>query len=113
MSRSYKKTPSSGVRKSKWSKTQANRAVRRATKDNEIPISGKSYRKIYDPWNIGDTPEIAPTFEHFCEEKRRQFEWYKMHGYEVRLFGCQMGITNEFPSEEKLREIYNARYFRK
>jgi len=52
MSRSYKKTPIAKDHNSgKWGKKQANRRVRRC--NQSIP-NGKSYRKLYNPWDIHD-----------------------------------------------------------
>ena len=52
MSRSYKHSPISTDRPhgAKWWKRQANHKVRRY-KD---ALNNKSYRKIYNPWNIHD-----------------------------------------------------------
>lgn len=54
MSRSYKKTPicrdCTGCECLQWSKRQANKKVRRT---KNIP-SGKSYKKIYETWDIHD-----------------------------------------------------------
>lgn len=53
MSRSYKKSPVStdGRRKTtKYFKNQANRIVRRS----DGAYNGKSYRKLYQTWNIHD-----------------------------------------------------------
>lgn len=52
MSRSYKKAPVCTDRKhgAKWWKRQANRKVRH----HKDVFNNKSYRKVYNPWNIRD-----------------------------------------------------------
>ena len=52
MSRSYKHSPVYTDRKcgAKWWKRQANRKVR----NHKDVLNNKSYRKIYNPWEIHD-----------------------------------------------------------
>ena len=67
MSRSYKHNPIWTDRKhgAKWWKRQANRKVRHC-KD---VMNGKSYRKVYNPWNIHD--------HIIYESKADAIAWYE------------------------------------
>ena len=70
MSRSYKKYPCSkdgGPTRVKFTKREANKKVRRT--DN-IP-SGKSYRRVFEPYDIHDYINYWP----WAEAK----EWYEAH----------------------------------
>lgn len=65
MSRSYKKTPYSGDRKNKYMKHYANKRVRRMLKNPEENLKYKSYRKVFDSYDICDYYFLEPNFELF------------------------------------------------
>jgi len=88
MSRSYKKYPCVKDR-NPFAKMQANKLVRR-TKD--IP-NGKSYRKIYDSWNISDYVFEITWGEYWFKElndwkRRDEYFYYLKRGYP---FFCKKG----------------------
>ena len=86
MSRSYKKTPivKDGGKSSKKSKRLANKKVRRNT--DKLAIKGKSYKKIYNSWDIND-------YISYWSEKDAIKDWYeeetlaKMLGVLVETIG--------------------------
>lgn len=67
MGKSYKKNPvfKDNVKVSKLLKRQANKKVRRYLK-NDILSNGKSYRKVFNPWDIHDII-IRSTYEDEVE----------------------------------------------
>lgn len=86
MSRSYKKYPHWKCEKScKIGKKIANNKVRSYLKsDKEIP-NGKSYRKIYDSWDVCDYSSSFTLNEWNKWTKRwgykenNYYEWYKTY----------------------------------
>lgn len=68
MSRSYKHTPRSGDKKSKYGKNFANRRIRRI---KTIVPNHKSYRKYYESYNICDYEEVGLSFEEYCKYRRQ------------------------------------------
>lgn len=74
MSRSYKKTPIYQDQPfKKFGKKYANKAVRLYLKDNEL-ASGKSYRKVYETWEIRD-------YKSYCPFDDYMHDWDTDHGY--------------------------------
>jgi len=72
MSRSYKKHPyctDYSRRLTKWTKRMANKAVRRHK--YHLPIKGKLYRRVYNPWFIHDWIEY--------ETEMQAREWFRHH----------------------------------
>lgn len=94
MSRSYKKTPYAGDRKTKWAKRQANKLVRSKLKRWNIQddISPAYYKKMSESWNICDFHNIF-TLDQWMKdkwnlrrwerentsEKKKIWEWYKWY----------------------------------
>ena len=66
MSRSYKRTPRAGDRKDRYYKKYANRRVRRLTTD-ELPKSGKGYKKVFCHYDICDYETVGTIFEEYWE----------------------------------------------
>lgn len=66
MSRSYKKTPYAGDKKTKRAKRQANRLVRNKLDKWDIQDSPHPswYKKISESWNICDYYDITTWYEH-------------------------------------------------
>lgn len=62
MSRSYKKHPytkDGGPTRVKFAKREANKKVRRT---DDVP-NGKSYRRVFEPWDIHDYISYWPWYE--------------------------------------------------
>ncbi len=80
MSRSYRKQPVWKDRATRGGKTAANRRLRKKLKQNyELNLQNKSYRKIYDSWDICD----------YCSLIDNDFEKY----YRKYLIFCR-GMNN-------------------
>lgn len=103
MSRSYKKTPSSGGNY-RDNKRKANRKVRRYLKDDEIILHGKKYRRVYDSWDIKDYHEVAESFESFYHD---QLMRYYMPRWFERMY------KDRPPTKEECWNIYQRWYLRK
>lgn len=102
ISRSYKRTPYCGDSKSKFAKRQANRRVRRRLKNIEDRLNNKTYRKVYNSWNICDYYWIIPTFEQYYQEEIRT--WYIRQTY---------GYHDSYPSRKEAKKEYYKYYKRK
>ena len=80
MSRSYKHTPRAGDRKDRYYKKYANRRVRRLTPD-ELPKSGKGYKKVFCHYDICDYETVGITFEEYWEGLVESWHrWRKYYG---------------------------------
>ena len=80
MSRSYKKYPQWKIERScKIGKLIANNKVRNYLKSGKEIPDGKSYRKLFDSWNICD----CRSSKSFKDWKQRygdnKYEWYKIY----------------------------------
>ena len=80
MSRSYKKYPCSkdgGPARVKFAKREANKKVRRT---DDIP-SGKSYRRVFEPWDIHDCINYWPWREAkaWYEENKDDVYWLRRY----------------------------------
>lgn len=79
MSRSYKKTPWSGDKKSKEKKRIANHKVRQKLKNNlELIVQQGEYKKLYETWDICDYGWII-TFDEFMEIEWKNYRWLKIN----------------------------------
>lgn len=86
MSRSYRKHPIVRDRcNTKYSKRLANRAVRNYLKNVDNEIRGKSYRKVFDSWQIHDY--------RFYKSKRQLIHMYESDLAEYYTKGYTYGIT--------------------
>ena len=80
MSRSYKKYPYYGDKKSKSQKRIANHKVRLYLKDTKHKIFRSNYKKIYESYNICDFYWMMPWDEYWddCQKTYKEHpEWYK------------------------------------
>lgn len=100
ISRSYKKTPYCGDKKSKDFKRYANRVVRQHLKNSHDKLNYKSYRKVYESWNICDFCAIAPDFETYCKQEIDRWYMYSIYPW----------FNDPFPTREQLRKEYRKYY---
>ncbi len=70
MSRSYKKTPYSGLPKDQFFKRYANKKLRQLHRQGKDVPDGKSFRKLMNSWNICDYSNIMK-FEKFVQFRTR------------------------------------------
>ena len=80
MSRSYKKTPRNGDKKSKYFKKYANRVYRR---DKFNILQHGSYKKNYCSYDICDSETVGYTFEDWWNDiLKNWYNWdYKYHSF--------------------------------
>ena len=105
MSRSRKKTPYSGDRKSKFMKTYANRKLRR--KSLEHNFQNKSYKKDFQSYNICDYYHIeTKNFDKFYENYVRRW-------YERNLYYGHLTEGKDPPSKKEIYKEYIHWYIRK
>lgn len=71
MSRSYKKTPRSGDRKSKFHKRLFNRRIRKSPQNFKY----NSYKKHSCSWDICDYEEIGTSFNQYWQQVLNS--WYR------------------------------------
>jgi len=103
MSRSYKHTPYSGMKKDKFFKRYANRKLRRKKLAHDL--QHKSYRKDFCYYDICDYYWIETT--NFEEYYRRQVDrWYRWQNY-------SWGKDEPFPTREEVWKEYQKEYIRK
>lgn len=75
MSRSYKHTPRSGDKKSKYFKRYSNHKVRRLPID-EHSSKGKAYKKVLHDYSICDFETVGISFEQYWKSLvKRWHEW--------------------------------------
>lgn len=100
MSRSFRKTPGHGQSKQKWCKSWANRRVRHAP--IESVYNHKSYRKLFDSYDIADPYIIRETSkESFIKSELAKYKRESLcHDVEI-------------PTIEELEVLYKKRYLRK
>lgn len=99
ISRSYKKTPYCGDKKSKDLKRYANRVVRQHLKNSHDKLNYKSYRKVYESWNICDFYTIAPDFETYYKFMVDQWHSRQSNGWH-----------EPYPTREQTRKEYRKYY---
>lgn len=99
ISRSYKKTPYCGDKKSKDLKRYANRVVRQRLKNSDDKLNYKSYRKVYESWNICDFCTIAPDFETYYKFMIDQWHSRQINGWH-----------EPYPTREQTRKEYRKYY---
>lgn len=103
MSRSYKHTPYSGMKKNKFFKRYANCKLRRKKLTHDL--QHKSYRKDFCYYDICDYYWIETT--NFEEYYRRQVNrWYLWQNY-------SWGKKEPFPTREEVWKEYQKTYVRK
>lgn len=107
MSRSYKKHPVAPDKVGYNSKRLANRKVRRSVNRGEELLKGKSYRKLYDSWDIHDYIEYGDSFETFYQ--RALTRWQETGYYP----GGRGKRHDAPPSREYCKNIYDRWYRRK
>ena len=101
MSRSYKKHPYCGDKKQ--NKEIANRRVRRKLNSNyDLNFSNKSYKKVFDSYDICDWWFGPSSFEDYCHSVLDLWE---------RL--ARLGNKEPRPTIEQLKKDYNKYYKRK
>ena len=100
ISRSYKKTPYCGDKKSKDLKRYANRVIRQRLKNSDDKLNYKSYRKVYESWNICDFCTIAPDFETYYKQEIDRWYMYSIYPW----------FKDPFPTREQLRKEYRKYY---
>lgn len=80
MSRSYKKYPYWKIEKScKKSKMFSNSKVRSYLKNGKEIQNGKSYKKIYESWDICDCHNSISFREYSKKYGNDKYEWYKTY----------------------------------
>lgn len=99
ISRSYKKTPYCGDKKSKDLKRYANRVIRQRLKNSDDKLNYKSYRKAYESWNICDFYTIAPDFETYYKFMVDQWHSRQANGWH-----------EPYPTREQTRKEYRKYY---
>ena len=99
ISRSYKKTPYCGDKKSKDLKRYANRIIRQRLKNSDDKLNYKSYRKAYESWNICDFYTIAPDFETYYKFMVDQWHSRQSNGWH-----------EPYPTREQARKEYRKYY---
>ena len=99
ISRSYKKTPYCGDKKSKDLKRYANRVIRQRLKNSDDKLNYKSYRKAYESWNICDFCTIAPDFETYYKFMIDQWHSRQINGWH-----------EPYPTREQTRKEYRKYY---
>lgn len=104
MSKSYRKHLFGIVCGSKEQKKNANRKVRQSlNRDHDLALPNKSYRKIFDSWDILDWVEHPGSFEHFYERAIQY--WERDFGY--------FGNFKEKPTKKECKNLYDKWYRRK
>lgn len=84
ISHSYKKHAYSGDHKGKEKKRCANKTVRMWLKDNpEEVIKGKSFKKIYESWDICDYGGLC-SWEAYWEGIIKHYQRMKHYGYDLK-----------------------------
>ena len=78
MSKSFKHTPYSGLKKSKFFKTYANRKLRRNKLEK---YNNRKYKRVFQSWNICDYYDIS-NFDIFVR-KRQRYQNKKLNEKEV------------------------------
>ena len=107
MSRSYKKHPVAPDKVSYNSKRLANRKVRRSVNRGEELLKGKSYRKLYESWDIHDYIEYGDSFETFYQRALTRWQ-------ETGFYPGRRGKRHDTPpSREYCKNIYDRWYRRK
>lgn len=109
MSRSYKKHPVLPDNVVPGSKRLANKKVRRAVHRGDEETrnrKGKSYKKLYDSWNVHDYIEYGGTFEKFYERALRVWR-------ETGYYPGRGKRADTPPSRKYCKNIYERLYRRK
>ena len=84
ISNSYKKHTYSGDHKGKEKKRCANKSVRMWLKDNpEEIIKGKSFKKIYESYDICDYGSLC-SWEEYWEGIIKYYQRMKQYGYDLK-----------------------------
>jgi hypothetical protein len=110
MSRSYKKTHYAGLRKSRFSKNQANRRIRKLIPSAEeewydaLPKKGKAFKKFYDSYDICDYYDYGFGVEDYIKS------WTEFQESFESSIGRPMKNKK---TEEELRNRYYENYVRK
>ena len=110
MSRSYKKHPILPDNVVPGSKRCANKKVRRVVHRGDEETQnwkGKSYRKLYNSWNVHDYINYGGTFENFYDEAIRV--WKETGFYP----GRDTKRHDTPPSRKYCKNIYDRWYKRK
>ena len=110
MSRSYKKHPVLPDNVVPGSKRLANKKVRRAVHRGDEETrnrKGKSYKKLYDSWNVHDYIEYGDSFETFYQ---RVLTRWQETGFYPTGHGKRYDTP---PSREYCKNIYDRWYRRK
>lgn len=100
MSRSFRKTPGYGQSKQKWCKKWANRRVRH--EPIESVYNHKSYRKLFDSYDIADPYNIKET-------SKESFIKFKLARYKHESLLHEVKI----PTIRELEVLYEKCYLRK
>ena len=80
MSRSRKRTPRSGDKKSKFFKRYANRRYRKSSLEDTLQHKG--YKKTFCSYDICDYESIGMTFEEYWKmELRSWYRWRQYYNY--------------------------------
>ena len=103
MSRSYKHTPYTGLKKNKFFKKYANRKLRRRKLEHDL--QHKSYKKDMCSWEICDYCEIqTKNFEEYYQSCiQRWYDWQSMWWMK----------DEPFPTREECWKEYHKWYIRK
>ena len=104
MSRSYKHTPYSGLKKDRFMKRYANHKLRRK-KMIEV-LDHNSYRKDTNSWVICDYYTMYSSFEEYYQDEIRAWNHRKSYSW----FNEE---EDPFPSREKCWRLYHKYYIRK
>lgn len=99
MSRSYKHTPYSGLKKDKFFKKYANKKLRHKYMDGELKYN--AYKKDLCCYDICDYKEIGTSFN--CYYKNKIKNWYRWRQY----------MGEPFPIKDNVKQEYNKIYRRK
>ena len=101
MSRSYKHTPFSGDKKSKYAKRYANHVVRQNKLKETLPQHA-GYRRMYNSWDICDYKTVGESFDQYYTNEVES--WYR---WRCRYPG------EKFPERLESKREYEKLFIRK
>jgi len=111
MSRSYKKTPYAGQKKSKFDKNYSNKCIRQ-TETNRVKLpDGNAYKKVYETWNICDFGWVT-TWHDFQRRIRKSIAEYKngTDSYSWKYYCSRFKMDPNTPDWKKLRWVWWKHY---